>query len=375
MKIAILTLPLHTNYGGILQAYALQSILEKMGHEVDVLHNVKISSHKWWVMPLVYGKRMILKAMKDRSIPIFAERRLLHDKKVIEKYTSRFIDKHINLRKIKSLRQIKKNDYDAIVVGSDQIWRSRYFKSAWHTEMKDAFLNFTKGWGIRRISYAASFGLDNLNEYSSKEVESCRQALKAYNSVSVREKSGIALLKEIGIKSIQVLDPTLLLDKEDYLKLLDEDGGISSKGDLFCYILDRTPYKEKVISTIAKERELQPFFVGNEVSNSKLPLEKRIQPPVEDWLRGFRDAKFIVTDSFHACVFSIIFGKPFVVIGNDHRGLTRFTSLLSLFGLEDRMLLEGDKIDVTDIDNSSVESELNNNRMFSEDFLRIALEQ
>ena len=67
------------------------------------------------------------------------------------------------------------------------------------------------------------------------------------------------------------------------------------------------------------------------------PLAERIQPPVEQWLRGFMDAEFVVTDSFHACVFSILFGKPFIAIGNAGRGLSRFTSLLGMLGLESRL--------------------------------------
>ena len=70
------------------------------------------------------------------------------------------------------------------------------------------------------------------------------------------------------------------------------------------------------------------------------PLAERVQPPVEQWLRGFYDAEFVVTDSFHACVFSILFHKPFIVVGNARRGMSRFKSLLSIFALGDRLVMD-----------------------------------
>lgn len=81
--------------------------------------------------------------------------------------------------------------------------------------------------------------------------------------------------------------------------------------------------------------------MNSKVENKKAPLQERIQPSVEQWLRGFYDAEFVVTDSFHACVFSILFNKPFIAIENEDRGTSRFTSLLSMFGLKDRLITDG----------------------------------
>ena len=96
---------------------------------------------------------------------------------------------------------------------------------------------------------------------------------------------------------------------------------------------------KKVISFVEQELSITAFSVNSKYEDPNAPLEERIQPPVETWLRGFYDADFVVTDSFHACVFSILFEKPFIVYGNKERGMARFHSLLSIFGLENRLII------------------------------------
>ena len=162
--------------------------------------------------------------------------------------------------------------------------------------------------------------------------------LQKFNAVSVREQSGIELCKKyLGRKDVQwVLDPTMLLSKEDYECLIPQD--IKASGDLMCYVLDDNPSVSTLIKRVAEEGNYKAFYANSRVNDSKLPNKERIQPPVEQWLAGFRDARLVITDSFHACVFSILFHKPFVVIGNKTRGYSRFESLLKLFGLENRLI-------------------------------------
>lgn len=339
MRIAILTLPLHTNYGGILQAYALQTVLQRMGHEVEILQNIAVSGHNPLLMPLVYGKRLAAKIFKGDNNPVFLEKKRKNEAPIIRQHTNRFIANHLNIREIKSFREISASDYDAFVVGSDQIWRKPYFSGMWHAPMKDAFLDFTKGWSVIRIAYAASFGTDNIGEYSQSDIMECREAIRMFDAVSVREDSGVEICKsKLGIEATHVLDPTMLLDKEEYERIIIDSKVPKNAGDMLCYILDPTPLKKEVIEKVSSNKRLTPFNVSVEVDNTNIPVKQRIQPPVESWLRGFMDAKFVVTDSFHACVFSIIFGKPFLAIGNVGRGMTRFTSLLSTFGLEGNLI-------------------------------------
>ena len=126
-----------------------------------------------------------------------------------------------------------------------------------------------------------------------------------------------------------------------------------------CYILDETQEKTDLINKIAKERDLQPFRVNSKVENISAPLKERIQPPIEQWLRGFYDAELVITDSFHACVFSILFQKPFIMMGNINRGLSRFSSLICMLGLEDKLIMDNHMYKVfTDIDWNKVLSVL-----------------
>lgn len=343
MKIGILTLPLHTNYGGILQAYALQTVLERMGHEVVVFDIKRKYTLPLWKVPLTYIKRIIKKYIyKNNNIRIFEEQYQQKTYPIISQHTQKFIDKHIHLYEVDSLNDVKEKEFDTIIVGSDQVWRPKYFSSLFKTRIEDAFLNFTKDWKIKRIAYAASFGTDEW-EYTSVQTEKCGELLKVFEAVSVREESGIKLCKEHFDKEVEhVLDPTMLLTKEDYIKLFESANTPKSPGTLLNYILDETPEKKEMICKIAKEKKLIPFKVNSKIENPYAPLEERIQPPIEQWLRGFYDAEFVVTDSFHACVFSILFNKPFVVIGNKERGMARFDSLLNMFGLEDRLIREND---------------------------------
>lgn len=339
MKIAILTLPLHHNIGGILQAFALQKVLKDQGHEVKVLQKIEAHSMSIYRIPVVYSKRLLIKLFKDRKFPFFYEKKILKDQKLIQRETKKFIDKNISLHEIRHLSNLRSGDFDAYIVGSDQIWRKQYFNSLWHSPIYEAFLSFTEGWNVRRMSYAASFGVDDLSGYTDEDVNRCKQSISAFEKITVREKSAIEICKYAFDKDAQlVLDPTMLLKKEDYIAIGNEAGIKKSPGSLLCYILDPTYEKLTVISTIANNQGLIPFSVSADVENKSLPMSERIQTPVEVWLRGFMDAEFIVTDSFHACVFSILFNKPFIVYGNIGRGMDRFYSLLDFFGLRDRLI-------------------------------------
>lgn len=338
MKIGILTLPLHTNYGGILQAYALQTVLERMGHEVMVIDTPNMKATPSF---LTMGKRIAKRALGKR-VEIFLERRHNREYPIISQYIQPFIDKYIHRKEISSLHELRKENFDAIVVGSDQVWRPLYFTSLFKTNIRNAYLAFAEDWNIKRIAYAASFGTDDW-EYTPKQTIACRELLRKFDAVSVREESGVQLCKEhFGVEAQHVLDPTMLLDKEDYIHLIETTETTKSKGTLLNYILDETPEKCSLMEQIAKDKGLIPFRVNSKVEDRTAPLEERIQPPVEQWLRGFYDAEFVVTDSFHACVFSILFNKPFVVIGNKERGMARFSSLLRLFNLESRMIVNFD---------------------------------
>ena len=367
MKIGILTLPLHTNYGGILQAYALQTVLERMGHEVCLIEKKRKPFRlPLWKAPLVYGKR-VLKNLAGHPYPIFYEQKVNREEPITRQNTDLFIKRYIKRRIVNDFSELKESDFDAIVVGSDQIWRPKYFNG----NIEDAYLKFAEGWNIKRIAYAASFGTDEW-EYTAAQTKECAQLLKQFDAVSVREASGVDLCrKHFGVEAQHVLDPTMLLSAEDYIRLFETAGTPKSPGTLLCYILDETPEKATLIERIAKERKLATFRINSKVEDKTAPITERIQPPVEQWLRGFHDAELVVTDSFHACVFSILFHKPFFVAGNKKRGLSRFTSLLGMFGLEDRLIstvTEADSFE-TEIQWDSIDTPLDTLRQKSTDVI------
>lgn len=370
MKIGILTLPLHTNYGGILQAYALQTVLERMGHDVVVFDRPYQYNISFLKKIIAYPKRFICKyVFRKKGAIIMFEEYATHVNCVKRKNTQPFINKYVHRLKLTDFRKLNRNDFDAIVVGSDQIWRPKYYPT-----IENAFLSFAMNWKIKRIAYAPSFGVDNW-EYNDEQTKNCKALVKKFDAVSVREQSGVELCERyFDVDAEWVLDPTMLLNSEDYINLFKDNNTPQSDGTLLDYILDRDENKVAIINEIATQTGTKSFRLNSRVEDYSAPLEERVQPAVETWLRGFYDAKFIVTDSFHACVFSILFKKPFVVMANRERGLSRIESLLGYFGLANRFVNNASEIaDLPEIDYKAVYEKLEAMRTKSMDFLKNAL--
>lgn len=335
MRIGILTLPLHTNYGGILQAYALQTVLERMGHQVVVFGT---TSNK--IRPIISRILFFFHNLPiiGKQVSNFMNRHQGIAREVISHNIQTFIDRYVYLKEIHRFKELNAKDYDALIVGSDQVWRPIYFPR-WQQPIENAFLSFAQDWKVMRIAYAASFGTNEW-EYSDKQTQICKKLLHYFDAISVREENGVKLCKKyFDVDALQVLDPTMLLVREDYIRLLKKNNTPKSKGNLLNYVLDSNENIIHLIDKLAVKKHLIPFSVNNpfEYDDTK-PLNMRIKLSVESWLRGFYDAKFVVTDSFHACVFSILFKKQFVVVGNRERGMARFESLLQMFGLENRLV-------------------------------------
>lgn len=339
-KIAILTQPLKYNYGGILQAFALQKIVKDLGHEVTTIDRQlrEVSSTR---KVLQYFRNETYYRITNKRKSFFFDRQL----NLIYNNTVQFIFRNINMSEyIDSTRNLKnhfhKNNYDAVIVGSDQTWRPIYSPNIFNY-----FFNFLHdNTRIKKISYAASFGTDKW-EFSEIETLECKKLIRQFDSISVREYSGIDLCKDYLDATAQiVLDPTLLLKKEDYISVIDASGiDLKSVNGVFTYILDKTDNKNKIIKKTCLLLNLPVFSNQPEevygVSNSN-EIKDYIYPSVEGWLNAFLKADFIIADSFHGIVFSIIFNKNFIAIGNKERGLSRFKSLLKLFNLEDRLVEE-----------------------------------
>lgn len=342
MKIGIITQPLHSNYGGLLQNYALQRTLRHLGHDPITMDqpNGRIS---YFILLSSSVKTFLLRLVgkgKKRSYPFVMKDKYI---KSVRVYTNFFIDRYIShspklITRSESSHYVRKNQIKALIVGSDQVWRPKYNVDIYHS-----YLDFSQGMDIKRIAYAASFGTDDW-EYTPEQTKCCRQLAQAFQAISVREDSGVALCENyLGVKAVPVLDPTMLLEKEDYECLVKKENEPVSEGNLLCYILDKTAEKSCLINDIAQDLRLSPFAVmPAEVLRRETvkTIDQCVFPSVTKWLRGFMDARFVVCDSFHGAVFSIIFNKPFIVIANKSRGMARFYSLLRMYGLEERLITD-----------------------------------
>lgn len=338
MKIGILTLKLGTNYGGILQAYALQTVLQRLGHNPVILQRHNVDLYKISLASAIhYCKLAIVRLM---GTPIYIPKK--QSLETIKRNTELFVNKYFNLspylRSTKELREYtKKEGFEAYVVGSDQVWRPRYSPC-----LSNYYLDFISEQDVKRIAYAASFGVDEW-EYPHRHEKKCVPLAKQFDAISVREKSGIYLCRKyLRMEAIHVLDPTLLLSKDDYVKLVNDINEPKKDGTLFCYVLDDSNEMNSVITFVSKSTGYKPFYTMAKrklnKENERHHLEDCVFPRVTEWLRSFMDAEMVVTDSFHGCVFSIIFNKPFWVVGNKSRGMARFDSLLSMFELQNRMI-------------------------------------
>ena len=330
-----MTQPLGANYGGIMQAWALQQVLKRMGHEpVTIDRQTDRCSLAYRSARKIY--RTLNRALGKEKKP--SE----HALATITKYPREFIQSNLAMSPLidstEKLRAHFSNEgYQAVIVGSDQTWRPIYSPNIYNF-----FLDFLPNRSIKKIAYASSFGVDHW-EFSPQDTQKCSALAREFDLISVREISAIKLCQQhLGVTAHAVLDPTLLLTTEDYIELLDkENSHIEVEGGLYTYILDKTEEKRSIVEQLSKELNLDIFKNQSEHSISDLeggPIDKYQMPPVTDWLSGFKRANFVVTDSFHGMVFSIIYGKPFIVIPNPGRGSTRFESLLAQLGLTDRII-------------------------------------
>lgn len=342
MNISILTQPLHVNYGGTLQAFALQHVLRQFGHNPVTINYRKLGeSSRSTRFFLSYLKNKVLNRKIRYS---FTENDIL----VISKHHKDFIDKHISYTSpIYDVNELKhiflSGDFDAVIVGSDQTWRPRY-----SPRIDSFFLDFLiDNNQIKKIAYASSFGTDDW-EFDTKQTKKFSTLLKGFDFISVREDSAVHLCEEkFGVSSEHVLDPTLLVNKEEYLKLAF-NANSQGVGKVFNYVLDKSDGKQDIISKVCDILGKKSFSTYPKItikySRVINDYSDYIYPSIESWVRSFYDTDFIVTDSFHGTVFSIIFNKPFIAVANESRGKARFTSLLKEFGLENRLVASVDEI-------------------------------
>lgn len=316
MKITVLTHPPAKNYGGILQALALTGVLAELGHECSVLYGpVKKKSFFKRVFERLREAAGCGREKAYRNLKRFVRENL----PVTEPWYGKTVP-----------------ESECFIVGSDQVWRPAY------TPLPGAyFLDFLPpGSTAKKIAYAASFGVDSW-EFSPAQTEKYGELLRKFDAVSVREKSGISLCREnFGCEAVQMPDPTLLHDAEFWRNFAAESKDVKThpeKGTCFTYFLDPSPEKNSLADSFAASAALQ--------RDDFMPADKKtVRRPVGEFISGIDGAKFVLTDSFHGMVFSMILGKPFAVTGNLKRGMTRF-SLTAEAGIPEVVLTGNDGVE------------------------------
>lgn len=358
MRIGIVTQPLEMNYGGILQNWALQQVLKRLGHDPITIDAYQRFSTPHYVFN--YARAVFKKMLgKQCNLP-----RRYHGA-MRSKRTGQFIESHITKTKVMwdyKPSVVKKYRLDALVVGSDQVWRYGYYSS----RFEDMFLKFATGSRLKkRVAYAASLGVDKWH-CSPEKTNECASLAQRFDSISVREQSGVELCrKHLGVDAVCTLDPTMLLEGKDYKSIINLEWDVS-KPYLAVYCLDITPAKRAFFNKVAQDRGLEIRYFSS---------GWRSMLTVEQWLAVFNNASFVVTDSFHGTVFSILFEREFYAFCNFKRGNSRLSDILGKLGLDQRLLSDTDPVEPANhvIDWDDVHARLERRRQESIDFLKNSL--
>lgn len=365
MNIAIITLHRAENYGSVLQSFALQEKLKEKGNEITILD----------YFPYRYTNRGLLQKLKGKSprftnpLLLLAARILIYPSYLRKKYVfSVFLDKYIRLSKISfSTSQDAEglfDEFDLYCTGSDQVWNSHWNEGV----DKALYLDFAPK-GKLCFSYAASIGLDFLPE---SEIEMTRRLLEKYEFISVREKSGIKIVKQMARECTQVLDPTLLYGKDKWNEIASNR--FRKEKYVLTYNLHHDPEIDKYAHALAKEHHLKVFNISYNWHDVVRKGKLIWCPPVEEFLGLIRDAQYVIADSFHALAFSVIFEKQFISICPEIAS-SRITSLLESLGLMDRLEYKFTNTNNIKklIDYGNVQERLNAERMKSESFIDMVL--
>lgn len=339
MKIGVLTHPLHGNYGGMIQAYALVKTLNDIGHEAYYLSYTPGGYKKHLKNPIKRMKDAFRTCLLNWQLGLFKVK-VPHTMNAANGMA--FQKKYVPYLPIEPnpAQSIEKNGIQSIVVGSDQVWRGKYVRSIF-SSFPFFFLDFVTE-AIRRksIAYAASFGTDT---WDGREDETpvCSRMAKEFKAITVREESGVDICRDtLGVLAKRIADPTLLLTADDYSRHLiaPEKTWEPEAKYLAAYILDENSHIRNSVHRLAAEKGL----IVQALKTDSRAKDKRLRLPlsVAQWLKGIRDSEYMITDSFHGCVFSIIFNVPFICLGNKTRGTARFETLLGTYGLENRIITE-----------------------------------
>lgn len=364
-NVALITLHRSANYGSVLQALATQVVLERMGYDVAVVdyyaprnsvpEMLRGLRHK---KPLFEKNPLALLAARAILLPSYLKRRRTFD---------RFITLNLRLsgRTYRSNEELAQDPpkADLYVTGSDQVWNSE-----WNGGIDEAlFLAFTQE-GAPRISFSASFGKAGLDD---GEAGRTRELLARYGGITVREDTGVEIVRGLGLDATQVLDPTLFMTPEDWRPWVS---GRRPRGEyILMYNINHNAPLDRFVQRLARKTGLPVYYISYQLHDCFKRGWMRCCVPVEDFLSLIAGARYVVCDSFHCAAFSVNFNREFAIVPPKRFG-TRLESFMRVVGLEDRIVGEED-IGIFDrpIDWGSANARLDAERARSLDAVKSAI--
>lgn len=353
MNIAILTWLHNGNYGSILQAYALQRHLRDEGLDVE---NIDLHPTVLQKVLNMIRQHNPLTIFKDKWVA-FRTRCACKDWSAIaskEAKFNEFLSREFNLtskyRKFDDLKELS-GKYDAYICGSDQIWSPMLLSPSYYFDFLGA--------ADKRISYACSFGMSSIPSAKQQRIKGW---LNRYDAISVREDAGLKIVKELtGRDAVLNVDPTMLLDASSWNKVVGEKPCVEGNY-IFCYFLSYHKDQWEKSLKIAREKCLKVVVVPTTRETYSIPNATIIEDAgPEDWVNLVKNACMVCTDSFHGCVFSIIYKRQFVVFKrfadtNKLSQNTRVYTLLDSYGLRKCLVEDNNEIAPSEISDSEYET-------------------
>jgi hypothetical protein len=359
MKVGILTFHEVPNYGAVLQAYALQRVISEMGYDCQII-NYRNDYFKQIYKPVT---RNDLKYKK-----FFIKKVLLTPKTVSrKKKITLFVEKNINLSKSYDKNSIGEadGDYDTFIVGSDQVWN---LEINGHDETY--FLDFVKT-QAKKNSYAASF---TMTAFTDIEERQYRRLIRDFNHISIREYDGKEILSQLLKRDVEVvIDPTLVLPQEKWKEMV---AAIGEKPYLLVYLMSPSDKILQYAKRYAKEKKLKIKYISLYEPFGKSGMDVISDASVEEWISLIYNAEYVIANSFHGIVFSIIFEKNFMYAKLKDEGKnTRISSLLNTLQISNREI-NPDDVDYmfTEIDYKKVNGIIECERSCSLTYIKKVLE-
>ena len=324
MTIALLTFFGADNYGAVLQAYATIRALEQQGHDVELVNYIIPEPPRSWMKNLLlYPKHLKLERFRKQWF-----------KQLTRPYLT-----------IDELQKAPPKA-DCYLIGSDQTWNPFISRNMTH----GFFLDFGDK-EVLRSSYAASFGMSEWEDSNWMTFENAKRLLEQFDFISVREDSGVSLLREkFGIKEVtQVVDPVLLFPHYNELT-----GHMVQGCEIILYKLVNSASFYQQARLLGKMMDCPIRSIGS-IRRIK-GIRCAYPESLEGWMRRIASARYVITDSFHGTVISLLYSRQFVVCVGDPKRITRIQSLLAQLGLEDRILLDTDPVEkISDYLNTSID--------------------